>query len=361
MKKRDEIDYEQFAKDSFNKEIVSYYKKKGVVNDTFIENALIQPNKVTRSLYKCTVTAQKIFCYLVAEFQATKKLRAKVQENGKSDRWVSLDFTLDKYKISDFGGTAQYKLLKSAIKEVCSLQLFIEDDISYTCMNVFEVGTFQKKNPTKLNYQKVEFKFSEEFTNLLENNSKGCFTLCSLDKIAELDSFYSIRYYELAESWRGFEGLIDESNFQSEWTKKNITRPEATWCFGFSIEQLRAMFSLNNKYKETNNFVINVIEKPIEKLNETLDNLEFKVEYKRFGRNQIRGVVFWVTNLDSKKKPRKKFAPQISLWQQYLMKYKVIAEAFLDSVGMVDAYKDLSNEEQEKIAIKLMNDNNYCL
>ena len=363
-KKNDDIDYEKFAKDTFNKEIVAYYKKKGTTNDKFVENALVQPNKVTRSLYRCSVTAQKIFCYLVAEFQATKSLRAKLAEEGKSERWVSLDFSLDKYRISDFSGTAQYKVLKAAIKEICSLQIMIEDEQSYTCVNVFEAGTFQKKNAAKLNYQKVEFKFSEEFTKLLDTNAKGCYTLCSLDKISSLDSFYSIRYYELAESWRGFEGLVDESNLQSDWTEANITRPEATWCFGFSLDQLRAMFSLQGKYKATKDFVKNVIEKPVEILNETLDNLEFKVEYKRFGRNQIRGVVFWVVNNESRRKPRKAGKAgtektDATLWELYADKYDAIADAFLNEVAESVEGGGLDLEAQKGLAIRRLNEYGY--
>lgn len=359
MKRRDEeIDYEKFAKDSFNKEIVSYYKKKGSSSDKFVENALVQPNKVTRSLYRCSVTAQKIFCFLVAEFQASKKQRQKLLEEGKSDRWVALDFSLDKYKISDFSGTAQYKVLKAAIKEICSLQLLIEDEASYTCVNVFEAGTFQKRNATKLNFQKVEFKFSEEFTKLLDTNAKGCFTLCDLDKISSLDSFYSIRYYELAESWRGFEGFVDESNLNSEWTAENITRPEATWCFGFSLDQLRAMFSLGGKYKATKDFIKNVVEKPIEKLNETLDDLEFKVEYKRYGRNQIRGIVFWVVNKQSRRRSRK-VSLESSSWKKYEDKYDAIADAFLAAVCESAESEGLDADAQKTLAIQKLNESGY--
>lgn len=353
--------------DNFAKQMSLYYtdkKEKELENQ--IENPLIQPNKITKALYSCSANSQKILCFAIKQFMLTK--------NQSADRWVSLDLTSDEYCISKFNGKKSRDILKQAISEVVSLQMQIEDKKSFIVLNVFEAGKFSKSESDKVDWKNIRFKFTEEFTKMIcENSTKGNFTTLNLNVIKNMNSFYAIRFYEIAMLYRGFKGKILPQYFESDWAKENISDKQNTWCFGYSLEALRTLFCIEvNSYERTSNFISIVVNNPIKILNEQMPNLTIKVEVKRYGRNQIEGIVFWVTEKtyatlpypidDTPKKIIKNSKLiSVSVWQQYLMKYDAVADAFLDAVKSTNDYKDLSLEDQQIAAIQLMNKNNFFI
>lgn len=282
----------KFAQDEFSKVVASsYYQKKSNDDDSFVENALIQPNKVTRALYHCSPTTFKMFCFLLTEYQMTKATR-----NG--DRWISLDLTNERYQINKgIKGKKNKEYMKKALDDVLDLYIFIETESRYYRVNIFEAGDFSKeKNALQTDWKSLKFKFSEEFTKILEIEEKGNFTILSLDNIKDLDSFYALRYYGIGMSWKGLKGCVNKTYLETDWAKEHIKDPRNTWLFGYSISQLRIMFDLKDKYSLTNNFIKRVVDEPLQILNKTFPDYEFQYEIKRGAKNSVAGIIFWLTD-----------------------------------------------------------------
>ena len=85
--------------------------------------------------------------------------------------------------------------------------------------------------------------------------------------MGKLQSFYAIRYYEMALSYRGFIGK--EGNTEDE------------WFFEKTIDELRELFVLQEKYKVTSMFRINVIDNPVAELNAA------KVGFKKIAQKKM--------------------------------------------------------------------------
>jgi len=368
---------EKFTSDTFAKQMSLYYKNSSTSEETFIEDPLIQPNRITKALYKCNVNTQKILCFAIKELMLNK--------NENFDRWISLDLTSENYKINSLAGKSEREVIKDAISEVLTLQMFIETDTKYRLLNVFEASEFDKKDSNKIDWKNIRFRFTELFIDIVNNNSKGNFTTLDLNAIKSLTSFYAIRFYEIAMSYQGFRGKILPNFFESDWVKENIADKKNTWCFGYSPDNLRILFGLEDKYGEMRDFVKKVINAPIKLLNETLEDLQIQVEIKRYGRNQIEGFVFWVTDKRkipvtlSKKVKQKVIKNTENLEKKevllpnittdnidytcglFLAKYEAIWDAVLIEARS-RAEKNNLNENQAKfLAIQMMNGYGYSV
>jgi plasmid replication initiation protein len=146
-----------------------------------------------------------------------------------------------------------------------------------------EIGTGNPKNPWKA-FQwinRAEYDGNGNLTLMLSNDIKPYvveldkwFTQYKLGNILSMQSFYSIRLYELIKCQDG------------------ITRTEKDF-HEFSIEYLRQYFCCEKKYKKIIDFKKNVIKIAVKEINEKSDIRLSPVEYIKTGR-AITSVRFYM-------------------------------------------------------------------
>lgn len=285
---------ENLMNDPFGYLVMGYYSTKNLKKQRELaETSSRQPNQLTQSIYRCSGTAQKLFVVAVNEFMKRGKTR--------KDRWVSLDLANTIFALNVEDGKATRNSFKKAVDEVGHLSVILQDDDeAYHMLNLFEEVKFD------WNWGTLKYKLSEKFATFLEVEHKRGFTIFSVEVVGRLTSFYAMRYYQIAMSYRGFMGGVRDV---SEWAKKNEVDLGHSWFFAFSIPQLRALFKIGDKeYPRVSDLKKYVIDNPIAELNAKLPALEFKVQTLRRNNTQkgkIEGFAFWVTDNTDKARQEK--------------------------------------------------------
>lgn len=159
-------------------------------------------------------------------------------------------------------------------------------DIRCICENlmrsIVRVGTGNPKEPWKIFQwmQLAEYDGNGNITLMLSNQIKPYvieldkwFTQYQLGNILAMQSFYSIRLYELIKCQDG------------------ITRMEKNY-HEFTIKYLREYFCCEKKYKKVIDFKKNVIEMAVREINEKSD-VRLNIEYIKTGR-AITSIRFFI-------------------------------------------------------------------
>lgn len=216
----------------------------------------IQKNALSQSIYSCTPTARKLIA------MATSFL--------KKDN-LTVSFTISEFlNVLSLKGGNQREIVKTAIKELDNLKIVLKDSIM-----AYESFSWFTRRGMDFEKNEIRLTFNSELAELLKN--KRGHAKLDLNSIGKLQSFYAIRYYELAMSYRGFIGK--EGNTEDE------------WFFEKTIDELRELFVLQEKYKVTSMFRINVIDNPIAELNAAKVGFNIKLTYKRKGKKLV-SVIF---------------------------------------------------------------------
>lgn len=282
---------DNFKNDPFGYVVMGYYSQKHLAKQReYAENSVKQPNELTRGFYKCSATAQKLFVVTVSEFLKLKK--------NSSDRWVSLEMSDVIFGLNIHDGTATRDIFKKAVNEVGDLHIILQDDEhEFHRLNLIEEVKYN------WDWGTLKYKFSEQFASFLEADHKNGFTIFSLEATGKLQSFYSMRYYEIAMSFAGFKGQCKDI---SQWAKENGVKKENSWFFAYSVEQLRTLFRIKeDEYQDVRNLRKKIVEIPIEELNQKIPELQIKVEKVYKGR-KIQGFIFWISETAKVKKLHKK-------------------------------------------------------
>jgi len=149
--------------------------------------------------------------------------------------------------------------------------------------SVVHIGTGNPKEPWEIIQwmQQAKYDGNGNITLMLSNQIKPYvveldkwFTQYQFGNILAMQSFYSIRLYELIKCQEG------------------ITRTEKDF-HEFTIEYLRQYFCCEKKYKQTRDFRKNVVEIAIREINEKSDIRLSPIEYIKTGR-AITSVRFYV-------------------------------------------------------------------
>lgn len=250
-----------------------------------VPQMLKQPNELTRSFYRCSGTAQKLFMAAVATFVGEKK--------SAGDRWLVIKFkeTLQSFSIVD--GSETRDTFRKAVEEISELSVVLLDDgNSYHKLNLFEEALFDWRKGV------IEFKPSEKFAAFLEVEHRRGYTLFNIESVGKLSSFYAMRYFEIAMSYKGFMGHVKSSD---GWAESNGVDLGRSWFFSYSISELKKLFMIGEgQYKLTQNFVKKVINAPIDELNRKIPEYVFRVQVVRKNsspRSAITDFIFWVTDV----------------------------------------------------------------
>jgi plasmid replication initiation protein len=216
-----------------------------------IPEFLIQKNAISRAIYTCNPYTRKLIA------MATSLLSIDFEKHFNTTKERTVKFTVRDFlktlNIAD--GSRQREICKLAVKEAAGLTLTVfEDENTYAGITWFTRSYFS------WGWDVIEMSFNPHLADILKTlRGESRLNLISLGK---LQSFYSIRYYEIAMSYKGFMG-------------QNGNKPDE-WFFERTIEELRILFELQNKYKSTGMFRVKIIDTPIKELN--LANVGLKIE-----------------------------------------------------------------------------------
>lgn len=113
------------------------------------------------------------------------------------------------------------------------------------------------------------------------------FTMYSYEALIDLPTNYSIRLYELLASW---QNSVIGSNLMNNNTGILLDQGEIIFC----INYLREYFNCQDKYENTGDFIINVIDKSVKAIQK---NTLMKVSYRKIknGRS-IEYIIFKLNN-----------------------------------------------------------------
>lgn len=249
------------------------------------EDSLMQPNELTRSLYRCSGTAQKIFVSAVAAFMKNDLTRR--------NRWIRVRFRETLSALSMTDGAKTRAEFKRAVDEVADLSVVLLDDGNgWHRLNLFEEAAVDWETG------ETKFKPTEKFATFLEIEHRRGYTVFCVESVSRLNSFYAMRYFEIAMSYRGFKGRALEDG---GWAERNGVDLRSSWYFSYSLDELKKLFMLGDgQYRLTANLVRRVVLRPLDELNAKLPEYRFRVQIVRrnnTARGKVLGFVFWVTEV----------------------------------------------------------------
>ena len=215
-------------------------KKKSLIIKGFEPNILKIPNNFLRASYKCSATTQRMYFYSIFKYISSDK-------NQNSVSFSFSDFFSD-LNLKD--GQKTRTLIKESANEILDMKIVLEDnEKQYEVTNVFQSAKCVFTETT------FSFKFTEDMKIFLDTLKEIGFSLFEINDLGKLKSFYALRYYLVALSFKGFKG--------KKGNEKN------SWFFEYSVEDLRKLFDIqDNEYTQIGPFRNIVADLPLKELNE---------------------------------------------------------------------------------------------
>lgn len=215
-------------------------KKTLIIKSLAKQNILKIPNNFLRASYKCSATTQRMYFYSIFKYLSSSE----------SQNTVSFSFSdfFNDLKLSD--GQKTRSLIKESANEILDMKIILEDnERNYEITNVFQSAKCVFTDTT------FTFKFTEDMKIFLDELKEIGFSLFEINDLGKLKSFYALRYYLIALSFRGFKG------------KKGNERN--SWFFEYSVEDLRKTFDIQEgEYAQMGPFKKIVVDLPVRELNE---------------------------------------------------------------------------------------------
>ena len=260
------------------------------------KNTILQGNAISRSLYSCPVLARKVIMYASLEICTTsnlKKVNTVVRLPGTDVDLISPAELTAKFKISDFikalnlsDSGENYEIVRKVADDILSQRIVLANTTDqYIAYNWFSSVIFDKNTDT------FELTFAQQVGYAILNHTNG-YTSMKLNLIGQFKSIYTLRYYEIAMSYKGNMGRFGNES------KK--------WFFQYTFEELRNLFQISKdlythpKYGNRN-FFLKVVKEPIDELNHL--NNDFKIEIEKIlqGRKAVGAKFICSKLLDSLK------------------------------------------------------------
>lgn len=214
----------------------------------------LQPNQISQGLYKCSPMAKKLLAYTISNLKMIKWNLEKEPSYEVYFKPVQFAKALGLQRI----GIKQQELIKNALEELQSSYIAIDTGDTFQTFAWVSRTFYAPKD--KL----INICLNQMLGKALIEWQKG-FTTIQLIEMGRLQSFYAMRFYEIAQSWVGKKGK--DGNKQGE------------WYFEMSIQKIRDVFQLkDDEYVgRMNNFTTKVIENPITEINEKTNlNITFQ-------------------------------------------------------------------------------------
>lgn len=218
---------------------------------------LIQSYIFTAAKYNFSVYEQRILVRIVESFQHIlegQKLNKNIEID--EDLWGDFHFTMPLSQFMSNSRDKNYHEARKALENLEGRKLTYESEGNWGILRLIQSPKIEK-------YEMATFRIDKKISEVLFDFSKG-FTKYELKVAMELSSVYSVRLYELMSN-----------------QKNKIS---------YSIENLKKMFGIEDKYKQTGHFITRVIE-PAKKELDKKAPWSFDYKYLKTGR-KITGILF---------------------------------------------------------------------
>ena len=202
---------------------------------------VIQSYIMTTAKYDFSVDEKRILLRLVETWQ---HFLEGERLNGRIDKTLFGHYELE-FPISYFvsEGQTNYNRVKDALRALNEKKFEYEDDKEWSIIRIIEIPYIERR-------EKVKFTLNSKIVDCFLNFTKG-YRKFELETSLMFASVYSMRFYELLSGQKS--PLI------------------------YTIETLKEMFQIADKYKETKDFIKRVIEPAKKELDE---KSPFSFEYK---------------------------------------------------------------------------------
>ena len=216
-------------------------QKKGLIIKSFPQQNILKiPNNFLRASYKCSATTQRMYFYSIFKY-LTSPVERNVVSFSFSDFFTDLN-------LSD--GKKTRNLIKESANEILDMKIVLEDnERQYEVTNVFQSARCVFTDTT------FSFKFTDDMKVFLDELKEIGFSLFEINDLGKLKSFYALRYYLVALSYKGFKGR-----------RGNV---KDSWFFEYTLEDLRRLFDIGDgEYTQIGPFKRVVVDLPLKELNE---------------------------------------------------------------------------------------------
>jgi len=227
--------------------------KKGMNTMTITEEKLskalvVQHNALTSASYKMTLNAKRIVMCFISQLREKKANTDMVLSVGEFNKTFNTELNA--------------REMKAAVDDLFERAIHITREYTDPTGKVWEDGArFRLIDAAMYSGGEIQVCFSPKIMPMLEG-LKDNFTKYTLKSSAKLKSIYAIRFYELFKQYETIG-------------TRNLT-----------IEEMRKMFDLQDKYKAASDFRKRIIETPIKEINEET-TLSVKYEQVKRGRKII--------------------------------------------------------------------------
>lgn len=292
---------------------------------------VIQSNAISRGIYTCSPLARKLiaYCILKIDYYPQKVENKTVETLHHFKSCFPISEFIKKLGISK--GSNTYAQVKRAVEELTTSVIQVENtEEKYKAYTWFSSADYDKKKDL------IELEFNQQIGfAIIEWKEKKQYSAMKIKTIGEIQSFYALRFFEIACSWYNAKGRYgNERN---------------SWKFTLTVDEIKKMFKIDkDAYKERmNNFITKVIKNPIDELNRV--NNDFSIEYSKIIENhKTVGFTFTCTECDvlkissddsdSVKEEKKVLNDEAREMEYYKMKYPSQWEA---AIKLAEAQSEL--------------------
>lgn len=258
---------------------------------------VVQPYEISRSCHRMTTTSRRIISMAMAYILPDM-----------TDRTAVIDVQTFRDALDLDRGGEEDRILSQAVDQCFGQIITVPTADGWRKFTWIASAEFSKKN--KL----IKIKMSDELCDYLLS-IKHIYSVIQLADFGQLQSFYALRYFELAKSYESLSG-------------KNGNK-KGEWFFTRSIPDIRQLMGINkSEYILNADLKRRVIEEPIKELNASNLGITIDVTYLRRSR-AIDGVYFTCHNTAAPRRPRKPAAAPAS---------KPIAEGAAERRQLMERY-----------------------
>ena len=231
---------------------------------------VVQSNSISRGIYSCSPTARKLIAYCILKINHyPENLNSSVYTNIDVLHHFKSTFSISEFinRLGISKGSNTYKQVKRAVEELSTSVIQVENtEEKYKAYTWFSSATYDKtKDLIELDFNPQIGLAIQEWKEIKQ------FSAMNIKTIGEIQSFYALRYFELACSWYN--------------TKSRYGNKKNEWKFTTSVEEIKTMFKIDkDAYKDRmNNFITKVVKNPIEEVNKV--NKDFQISYAKIVEN----------------------------------------------------------------------------
>ena len=298
------------------------------------KETVIQSNAISRGIYTCSPLARKLiaYCILKIDYYPQKVENETVETLHHFKSSFPISEFIKKLGISK--GSNTYAQVKRAVEELTTSVIQVENtEEKYKAFTWFSSADYDKKKDL------IELEFNQQIGfAIIEWKEKKQYSAMKIKTIGEIQSFYALRFFEIACSWYNAKGRY--GNGKNEWR------------FTLSVEEIKKMFKIDkDAYKDRmNNFITKVVKNPLEELNRV--NKDFTIAYSKIVENhKTVGFNFICTEAevlkissdddDSEKEEKQILNSEAREMEYYKMKYP---EKWEEAVRLAESQNELPFE-----------------